>query len=212
MELTPVDDTFDEAIYAVVLTGKASETTDTDDLFQTSFGTLLDGSEFMDGIFEKHENDKVEEEEKDKMESAIRMGMKMARRCSCPSVGSYKPFDAADPSTWNKKRSKPPRQNKVNRLVVGRRKKNTPIIVAPRHRWSARALWNSTRLRQEEVGKESVMAERRIEKHKVTAILKLPGGRRLLRLLKAVASRVNACKDESNIWVVSTIMVWKGSL
>ena len=144
MELTPVDDTFDEAIYAVVLTGKASETTDTDDLFQTSFGTLLDGSEFMDGIFEKHENDKVEEEEKDKMESAIHMGMKMARRCSCPSIGSYKPFDAADPSTWNKKRSKPPRQQQSKSPSRTKKEKHTS------HRRSASPMVSSCVVEQHE--------------------------------------------------------------
>lgn len=144
MELTPVDDTFDEAIYAVVLTGKASETTDTDDLFQTSFGTLLDGSEFMDGIFEKHENDKVEEEEKDKMESAIHMGMKMARRCSCPSIGSYKPFDAADPSTWNKKRSKPPRQQQSKSPSRTKKEKHTS------HRRSASPMVSSCVVKQQE--------------------------------------------------------------
>ena len=59
----PADDKFDETIYTVVSTGKTSETNDTDDLFQTSFATLLDGSEFMSGIFEKNDNDKVEEYE-----------------------------------------------------------------------------------------------------------------------------------------------------
>ena len=102
------DDTSEETIYEVVPTRKASEIADTADLFQISFRDLLDGSEFMDEIFffnEKNDDAKVEEEEDDKMDAAIRMGTKMARRCSCPPIGSYQPFDAADPTTW-KKRSK----------------------------------------------------------------------------------------------------------
>jgi hypothetical protein len=34
------------------------------------------------------------------VEEAILKGVKMARRCSCPSIGRYQPFDAVDPSTW----------------------------------------------------------------------------------------------------------------
>jgi len=116
----PADDKFDETIYTVVSTGKTSETNDTDDLFQTSFATLLDGSEFMSGIFEKNDNDMVEEY---RMDAAIHKGMKMALRCSCPLVGSYKPFDATDPKIWNKKRSKSPRRHQ-NNSPSGKQKEN----------------------------------------------------------------------------------------
>ena len=122
--VAPVDDTFDETIYAVVSTGKAIETTATSDLFQTSFRTLLDGSEFMKGIFEKNDTDKDEDEE-DQMDAAIRTGMKMARRCSCPSVGSYQPFDAADPTTWKKKRNKSPRRQRSKSPIRKKKEQQT---------------------------------------------------------------------------------------
>ena len=122
--VAPVDDTFDETIYAVVSTGKAIETTATSDLFQTSFRTLLDGSEFMNRIFEKNDTDKDEDEE-DQMDAAIRAGMKMARRCSCPSVGSYQPFDAADPTTWKKKTNKSPRRQHSKSPIRKKKEKQT---------------------------------------------------------------------------------------
>ena len=145
MDLAPVDVTFDETIYAVVSTGKAIETADAGDLFQTSFRTLLDGSEFMAGIFEQNDDAKAEEEEEDQMDAAIRTGMKMARRCSCPSVGSYKPFYAADPTTWKKKRSKSPRRQQSKSPSRKKKEKHTS------HRRSTSPMVSSYVLEQQEV-------------------------------------------------------------
>jgi len=38
-----------------------------------------------------------------KMEAAIRNALKMARKCSLQTIGSYEPFDPVDPTTWTNK-------------------------------------------------------------------------------------------------------------
>lgn len=84
--------------------------------FKSSLSSFLDGSEFMinlDGAASASASDgetiSTEEDARAAaMENAMQKGARMARRCSCPLVGTYEPFDAADPTTWeeNKKKKK----------------------------------------------------------------------------------------------------------
>jgi hypothetical protein len=120
MTLQKTDDISDGAVFAVAPTnhnGAQTTTAPAPPAFKSSLRSFLDGSEFMINVGGAAVNSSSDsatisrEEDANSaaiMENAMQRGGRMARRCSCPSVGTYEPFDAADPTTWeeNKKKKK----------------------------------------------------------------------------------------------------------
>ena len=90
--------------------------------FQDSFRGFLDGSEFM-AMTCPPDPDSSDfplsvyggDDEAQKVEAAMSKARKMARECSLQTIGSYQPYDVADPTTWNKKAKKKKRRESAGR-------------------------------------------------------------------------------------------------
>lgn len=91
--------------------------------FQDSFRGFLDGSEFMatkcppaQDSFDFLSSAVEGKDEAQKMEAAMCNARKMARECSLQTIGSYQPYDVADPNTWNRKQKKKKRRESAGLL------------------------------------------------------------------------------------------------
>lgn len=91
--------------------------------FQDSFRGFLDGSEFMatncppaQDSFDFLSSVVEAKDEAQKMEAAMCNARKMARECSLQTIGSYQPYDVADPNTWNRKQKKKKRRESAGLL------------------------------------------------------------------------------------------------
>ena len=104
--------------------------------FQDSFRGFLDGSEFMNQQWgtaassDQTRQTAIEDpvvfapdDESQKIEIAMQNAMNMALQCSLPAIGSYVPFDAVDPNTWNKKSKK-----KKKREAGDSRRHSAPLV------------------------------------------------------------------------------------
>jgi hypothetical protein len=144
----PQQKRFSKSDFAVVSSGKPNRLSDN---FRTSLGEFMDGAEFMMGGHQfalvsqsSLDNDPDEERDKagDSMELAISKGMKMAQLAERSNVnedGDYVPFDASDPTTWDRKKAKQPmnesnspqrRKEYVSRERSHSRRRNTAPMVS----------------------------------------------------------------------------------
>lgn len=124
--------------------------------FQDSFRGFLDGSEFMPtkcppapDSLDFLSSVVGREDEAQKIEAAMCNARKMARECSLQTIGSYQPYDVADPNTWSKKVKKKKRRESAGCLSAPARRRPTQeeefctesseMVVAPTHQTNRRA-------------------------------------------------------------------------